>query len=511
MRPVALFGLIAVPVATVLLLPNVMLAFSLTGDSLGAGGGGSGTGYQRDLRVLNNSVDASANDNQIADPAFPGALGAPLAVWKGAHAWVSDEPAAGQNFDFDWQGVVAAPAGADANVVQWVSGTACTGGILGFTLLPSSNGWSLSLCDNWTWSDGPEAPLAGQIDIQAIVAHELGHVLGLGHTSAGCNSCPDAPTMCAFANCGSVEARSIEPDDAAGVQAIYGAIPSNKPRITGVLGGAAGALIVRGEQFPAVAAVKFTAGSSVDLAPIPGTLLNVPTNGSELQIQIPAAAQSGNLLVWDLTHGLLSNAFPLDLNGMSPQILAVVPASVPAVGGTTLTITGSHLLGAGGVHIGNAELTPGQFTVIDDQTIVLDAPPAGALGPIGLTVSTFAGTSNPGAFVYQATDPPQLLGPPTAANGEALTLAYGGDPGYAAFLAANGDGQSFLFHGMTLLTPNLLAPLPDLDAQVGTGQLVATPLGVPPGAMVRLQIWTLDPPATSTATLKASNVITVAF
>ena len=37
---------------------------------------------QRDVRVFNNFVNAEANQNVTPDPSFPGAVGAPLAIWK---------------------------------------------------------------------------------------------------------------------------------------------------------------------------------------------------------------------------------------------------------------------------------------------------------------------------------------------------------------------------------------------------------------------------------------------
>jgi len=42
---------------------------------------------QRDVRVFNNFVNPEANQNAVPDPSFPGAVGAPLAIWKAIVEW----------------------------------------------------------------------------------------------------------------------------------------------------------------------------------------------------------------------------------------------------------------------------------------------------------------------------------------------------------------------------------------------------------------------------------------
>src|SRR5688572_1531488 len=106
-----LVALPAVALGGVLIVPSS--AFTTLGHSLGLD--------QRDARVFNNFLDPEANDNQTPHPTWPGALGAPMAVWKGLAEWGSmlhgdgegdpSQPggigSGGANFDVTWQG--AAP------------------------------------------------------------------------------------------------------------------------------------------------------------------------------------------------------------------------------------------------------------------------------------------------------------------------------------------------------------------------------------------------------------------
>ena len=68
--------------AALLLLPSESRAWTFIGGSLNLG--------QRDVRVFNNFTDPTANNNTAAHVNFPGALGAPMALWKGAQEWSSE-------------------------------------------------------------------------------------------------------------------------------------------------------------------------------------------------------------------------------------------------------------------------------------------------------------------------------------------------------------------------------------------------------------------------------------
>ncbi len=319
-----LLAFVALLGGTFLMFPGIVLAYVLNGESLPIIR--SGNGYQRDFRIRNDFSDPSANNNTVEEAMFPGAVGAPLAVWRGANAWNSQNGNAARNFDFDYQGLSTTSTG-NENVVQGgYAGSGCGGSTLAFAELPSSNGWRIRFCEAaWIWSDGPGNPSGGQTDIRGVAAHEFGHVLGMGHSNATCGfSCTGRPTMCAGICFNGVDERSIEADDQAGLEDIYGTIPSVKPNLVS-LGGSTnigGTLIIEGSSFGSLnVRVKFTAETSVDVDP-PGTDTVSPDSTTLIRCTVPAEAQTGNVLVWkhNASPRRLSNFLPITIGpALSPD------------------------------------------------------------------------------------------------------------------------------------------------------------------------------------------------
>jgi len=414
-RAIALAGLAAAGcVVTCLSWPTTAAGFALIGGSLSVST--SGSGWQRDVRVLNNAADAAANNNVTPEASHPGALGASLSIWKSGEAWNSATAQAGKNFDFDWQGV-AQSAGNNTNAATW-STLGCGGGTLAFTTFPIKDGWNMVICDNWTWSDGPGSPSGGQFDIQGVVAHELGHALGLDHSNVNCGSCSDsasgAATMCAFICSNGMTERTISADDAAGLQAIYGPKPANKPVIAS-LGGTTqigGALIINGSNFAPVVSVKFTANTTQNTGAVPGVVTNVPSTagGTQLSVTVPAAAVDGNVIVWEPALGLISNPFPVDIGpplGQPPVLSGLLPQQGPAGGFTSVELTGSGLNGTGSVTFGGVPAT--SFTVNGNTSITAVSPP----GPLGAAVDVVVtdpeGSSTlAAAFTYTVNPAPDI-------------------------------------------------------------------------------------------------------
>jgi hypothetical protein len=476
--------ILSLVIVGVVAAPGLVMAYSLLGGNLGLGT--TGNGFQRDFRVYNNSPDAGANNNTTAEAAYPGALGAVLAVWKGAKAWASENPLASKNFDFDFQGTATAN-NANTNTVGWGS-AGCGGSVLAYCETPISDGWRIVMCDNWSWEDGPGAPSGGE-DIQGVVTHELGHALGLGHSQSGnCSgSCTTHATMCPVICGNGTDQRTIAADDAAGLEAIYGVKPANKPTITSLSGSftTGGTLVIGGSNFAGTVNVKFSAGTGQNTGVIPGVVYNVASSmgGTQVSVVIPAAAQDGNVIVWQPGSSLMSNAFPLDVNSIPPPLPTITsfsPSDVNAFHGGTVTVTGTGFTGASTLNIGGIELaTPGGFAVVNDTTITFSAPTAPALGSTSATVTTPNGTSLGYAFNYVETTPALLVVPAFTITGSLYTWEWGAgafDNG-AILIATNPTTYDFGTPYQILYFSTLLAVIPANDVGVGT-LAVTVPAGL---------------------------------
>ena len=339
-----------------LALPLVALAGAAQLAFIGSGEaytflGGSLDLTQRDFRVHDNFTDPEANDNQTPDPNFPGATGATLAIWKGVAEWGSalhgaggGDPtqadgigSGGANFDSSYQGAAPDPGGTNDNVFSQISGFG--GGLLAFTELRISDGWRIRFYEDPSiWHDGPGIIPNGPTDkdIQGVAAHEYGHALGLDHTLD-----PGA-TMQGSGSGNQIENRSIEADDIAGIQALYGVASAGKPRVTGyTLAG--GQVVVSGANFAASGnEVWFTRGSGVgDGTPVKAVNLMSTAGGTELVATIPAEAGAGDLLVKvpGVSHDALSNAWPFDpVLGFCPPA-EVLGTGKPRPNGSVPTLT----------------------------------------------------------------------------------------------------------------------------------------------------------------------------
>ena len=302
--------------AALVLAPTQPLrAFSTIGGSLGT--------TQRHYRVWNNFADPKANNYVIEEDDYPGTIGAITAIRKGAAEWgsrthgsgLTDPTQAnlgdgGANFDFFYAGEADNAGGSNSNILSALSGVG--GGVLAFMQGPISNGWTIKFYDgDVEWADGASAIGPGKFDIQGVAAHELGHALGLGHSGTG------SATMAPSIGFSSISERSIEPDDIAGVQFIYGVASNNKPRIDDVQVTTGGVVTITGANFSNNGnEVWFT-----DRYPASG--INVVSNvsssggGSVITLNFPANSESGDVLVKNNGSGgsSLSNTWPLDKDG----------------------------------------------------------------------------------------------------------------------------------------------------------------------------------------------------
>jgi hypothetical protein len=278
--------------------------------------GGSLSLSQRDVRVYDNFTDTTANNNTTPHPMFPGYTGIEMATWKSGVEWGSgahgdgtgDTTQAllgngGANFDVSWQGNATGIGGINDNIHSEIAGS--NGGVLAYTETPISDGWRIRYYEGWTWHDGPGNVTSG-IDYQGVATHEYGHALGLGHSDVG------GATMYPSISGTGVTARSIEADDIAGVQFIYGVKSASKPTITSA-SASGGVVTINGTNFSGSGnEVWFTQANNTT-----GNVLKVTgvtSNGTLITVSVPAGAGPGDVLVRNSGTGNanLSNAWPLD-------------------------------------------------------------------------------------------------------------------------------------------------------------------------------------------------------
>jgi hypothetical protein len=361
---------------------------------------------QRDFRVRNNFTDTQSNDNTEVDLQYPGWDGAEMACWKGAAEWGSiahgdgsGDPtqttigSGGANFDFFYAGAADGIGDTNHNIISRIS-TCGGGGTLAYTETPISNGWRIRFCDEWTWYDGPDATPTGgtSFDIQGVGCHELGHALGLGHSADG-----NATMYAASAGSGTAD-RSINSDDQAGVQFIYGAMAGTKPIITAAnLNPGTGIVTITGSNFSTInGEVWFTNRNSTGIAVDPRvrvTGVSSSGGGTQIAVSLPANAGHGEIAVKQSTtgHTTLSNAFPFDTIGDSGAPLTVIgtiPSPIENLQpGTAETIT---VLGAG-FSLATEILIDGNpiagtYTVLSETQITFDWFPLSSLGAHTLEV-----------------------------------------------------------------------------------------------------------------------------
>ncbi len=333
---------------TYFLVAPTALGFTIFGPALGLD--------QRDFRVFNNFADVSANDNTTPDPNFPGHTGATLAIWKATVEWGStlhgdgsgdptqpfDLGSSGANFDPSFQGLNTSAGDLDSNTHSAAFGLGA--GIIAITEFGPGGGWRIRYNDDSVFDDGPGLAPSGQFDLQTIATHQYGHALGLGHTSvSGC-------VMSPFYSPGP-SGRDLCPDDQAGMQFLYGAVPPDKPLIEAAFAGQGALVTILGQNFaPTANEVWFTqagAGGTGDPVKLFGVVSTF--GGTMIEVTLPAAAGSGDVLVRKPNSGFssLSNAFPFNATGAFPSC-GVAKYGTDAGGANVASLSSTSAAGPGG-------------------------------------------------------------------------------------------------------------------------------------------------------------------
>jgi len=411
-----------------LLLPTQeSQAFSKIGGSLGTG--------QRDVRVFNNFADAASNNNTTSPAQFPGWDGAELALWKGFVEWGSlmhgdgtGDPqggnvlgGAGANFDAFWAGASTAIGNSDHNIISTVS--SCSAGVIAYMEGPISDGWRIRFCDSsFNFDDGP-GTVGGLIDMQGILAHEYGHALGLGHSTAS------GATMSAGYG-GGTGFRSITADDTNGILCIYGAASATKPTIVATVP-SGGSMTIYGTNFSATGnEVWFTNNAATTPSTDPLVkVTGVTSSGTEITVTIPGAAGPGDVIVKKSGTGnaTISNAFPTDLVNTfgvpptpHPNITSVTPSTIDAlIPGTaqTITIGGVDLDLTTDLLIDGSPIAASRYTIVNPTTITLDMPQVATLGVHTLGATDGVGTDSFNVTIVAPALPKYELG-----DGEPLNV-----------------------------------------------------------------------------------------
>jgi hypothetical protein len=250
------------------------------------------------------------------------------------------------------------------------------------------------------------------------MAHEYGHALGLGHSSS-------PATMQPSVSAGSTAIRSIESDDIAGIQCIYGVQSATKPTIVATVA-SGGSLTIYGTNFTATDndvwfTHEGTTATNVDpRVRVQG--LTSSNGGTVITVAIPAEAGPGDVLVKKSGAGnaTLSNAFPTDLVGTfgnppnsEPDITNVTPSTIDAlIPGTieTVTLTGTNFLLVTDVLLDGVAIDPSRYTVLNASTITLDMPQANGLGVRNLGVTDGVNTDTFPITIVVPSSPKYELG-----------------------------------------------------------------------------------------------------
>ncbi|MFE3249743.1 IPT/TIG domain-containing protein [Streptomyces sp. NPDC059209] len=109
---------------------------------------------------------------------------------------------------------------------------------------------------------------------------------------------------------------------------------------------------------------------------------------SATQITATSPPGTGSSPITVITPGGTSNPVAFTY-AAAPTLTALVPSSGPTSAGTVVTLSGTNLATASAVTFGGTAVS---FTVVSDTQITAVAP-AGAAGPVTVTVTTAGGTS----------------------------------------------------------------------------------------------------------------------
>ena len=230
------------------------------------------------------------------------------------------------------------------------------------------------------WS-GPGEPVSGEFDIQGVATHELGHAVGLDHSSV------TGSTMYPAAVGRGLPLRTLHSDDREGAEFLYGIRSESPPAVeiasaTPLSGPADGGNEVR------IEGVNFTYDSDsklfIDELEVAGTLWDVLDCGAILVRSMPPHDPG------EVAIGIVNTIGTVTLDGAysylpsPPVIFSVTPAVGPLEGGLEVTLSGKNFWEGAEVSFGESPLEAA--TLVDSSTIRGILPPGDAEGPVDVVI-----------------------------------------------------------------------------------------------------------------------------
>jgi hypothetical protein len=203
---------------------------------------------------------------------------------------------------------------------------------------------------------------------------------------------------------------------------------------------------------------------------------------SDTEIDVIAPPGTGTVNVSVTTPNGTSVSAPANQFTFStpmPVVTGVNPTNGPSTGGTTVTIAGTHLLGASAVHFGTVPAT--SYTVNNANQITAVAPP-GVAGTVNVRVTTLGGQSAVGPanqFTYSAAAGPSLsnLNPNTGAAGTSVIITGTNFTGATGVSFGGVPATSFVVNSATQITAVAPAGSGTANVTVTTGDGTSNALG----------------------------------
>lgn len=195
-------------------------------------------------------------------------------------------------------------------------------------------------------------------------------------------------------------------------------------------------------------------------------------------------------------HGRLDVPAALDevtppVSGEPPVITSVEPTAWRALGGTTVTVTGSHLAGVDSVTVDGVDAV-GATLVATDDTLTFVADDALRLGDVPLVVRDTGVGEDEATVEIVATSPPLVSVPQAIAPGVGFAWRLGGAPDDRAVLIVSLTSDTFTFRQNELLANFAVLWIGLLD-DAGLHALDATVPNGFGGLTFHSQIATIDP------------------